>query len=696
MSAPPLGAVDDLDLPVTTRAQRRRAQRRRAAASVFGLALFAIALPLVRVLADAPEFLIAHRLDVPGTLIFFGALIVAIPALLAALASIPGRIGRTLRGAIVVGLSLLAVAGLAQPISGWAGVFWLVVLVGGIALAVGEHRNPTVRSTCALLSVLAVLLAAWAVGPSRVGRYVRSGNEAAVRTVPIDAETPVVVVVLDELSLVPVLDSELQIDAERFPNLAGLAATSHWFRLASSISPQTSASVPALLSGVEADPDLVPIGSQYPGNLFRRLSKSHDLASYEPITSLCGDLCDLAQADEAEEAAEGPDVQDLVDDTGIVLRHALGTDQLRAELPSISQGWAGFGSGDDAAAGDEEGPKEGGYGTFFAQTKELHRLLRTEPASDRPALRVAHVIAPHLPWVAMPDGSVHSGGQPAGLSEQNGALTWGSDEGQRRAGYQRYLLQVGALDREIGAMRTTLEEEGLWDEALVVVTADHGLQFQPGTLRNVRAGGVEVTSVPLFVKEPGQTKGVVDDRAALTLDVVPTILGALGASDPAGLDGVDLLHDEVPERRAKAFLAVPGERVTPDQRLSSLRNAVERRASWVDPDGGWPAVYQAGVRGELVGTPVRELGATAAGGSWTRAEGESGRRVTYAIEGASGVETVLLVCDGVVAGAVPVAGPAEPLTGSGYASHQECADPSTTQLAYLDGAQRVRLLEQES
>lgn len=664
---------------------------------MFGLAVFALAFPLVRILVDAPEYLIAHHLGVAGSIAYFGVLILVIPAALTAIASLPGRWGGRLRTIVVGGLALLAVAGIAQPLSTLTGVFWLVVVGGGIALAVGEHRRAAVRSTCALLSVLAVLLPLWVVGPSRVGRYVRSGSETAVATSSIRDDVPVVVVVLDEFSMVPVLDGDLRIDERKFPNLAALAETSHWFRLAASISPQTSASVPALLSGVAADPDRVPIGSQYPTNLFRWLARTHDLAAYEPITSLCGELCDLGHPAGADDGGDdGASISALADDTGVVLRQALGSEAMRDDLPSISQGWAGFAETDVAAAADGSGGKEGGYGTFFSQAKELQRLLATEPISDRPALRVAHLIAPHLPWVAMPDGTVHSGTQPAGLTQEGAALTWGPDQGQRRAGYQRYELQLGALDREIGAMRQTLEDEGLWDEALVVVTADHGLQFQTGTLRSVRAGGVEVTSVPLFIKEPGQTEGKLDDRAALTMDVVPTILGALGARDLRGFDGLDLFHDEIPDRRAGAFLAVPGERVTPDQRRSSLAGAVERRASWIDPDGGWDAVYQAGVTPPLVGRALLELGAPAGGGRWARVEGERGRRVTYTVSGASDAATVLIVCDGTIAGAVPVANAADPLIGAGYASHEHCDDPGAAGLAYLDGNGRPHLLERSS
>ena len=43
--------------------------------------------------------------------------------------------------------------------------------------------------------------------------------------------------------------------------------------------------------------------------------------------------------------------------------------------------------------------------------------------------------------------------------------------------------------------------------------------------------------VPLFVKEPGQTEGVVSDANVLTVDVVPTIADVLDIDIPYPVDG---------------------------------------------------------------------------------------------------------------------------------------------------------------
>jgi arylsulfatase A-like enzyme len=65
------------------------------------------------------------------------------------------------------------------------------------------------------------------------------------------------------------------------------------------------------------------------------------------------------------------------------------------------------------------------------------------------------------------------------------------------ADYERALLN---LDRLVGRFMGALEERGLLDHALVVVTSDHGWRLDPVPARR-EAGRLHV---PLLVKLPGQ------------------------------------------------------------------------------------------------------------------------------------------------------------------------------------------------
>jgi arylsulfatase A-like enzyme len=108
---------------------------------------------------------------------------------------------------------------------------------------------------------------------------------------------------------------------------------------------------------------------------------------------------------------------------------------------------------------------------------------------------------------------------------------------------------------QLGALFKHLEKHGLYDDALIVVTSDHGEElFDHGGFSHGHTLFEEVVRIPLYVKLPGQRKArVVDDWVALQ-DVYPTILDVLGIEPPAGLDGrsfLDRMRGEGDRREEK-------------------------------------------------------------------------------------------------------------------------------------------------
>ena len=67
-------------------------------------------------------------------------------------------------------------------------------------------------------------------------------------------------------------------------------------------------------------------------------------------------------------------------------------------------------------------------------------------------------------------------------------------------------MQLRFTDRLLGELLRRLRTIGLYDQALLVVAADHGVSFRPdGPRRNVTPANVgEIGGVPLFVKAPGK------------------------------------------------------------------------------------------------------------------------------------------------------------------------------------------------
>jgi len=105
---------------------------------------------------------------------------------------------------------------------------------------------------------------------------------------------------------------------------------------------------------------------------------------------------------------------------------------------------------------------------------------------------------------------------------------------------RRYDSEIRFTDHHIGRVIDHLRDRGTLERTLVVWTADHGEEFlDHGRLGHTKTLYDEVVGVPLIVRQPGVQPGVVDEPVAL-LDVVPTILEAVGLPIPPDLEGSPL------------------------------------------------------------------------------------------------------------------------------------------------------------
>jgi hypothetical protein len=162
-----------------------------------------------------------------------------------------------------------------------------------------------------------------------------------------------------------------------------------------------------------------------------------------------------------------------------------------------------------------------------------------------------HTLLPHSPWVYLPSGRQYLHGPFAALPGLNSALT-GRDPTLVRLAWQRHLLQVAAVDRMLGHLIRRLKATRLWNRALVVVVADHGISFRVGETdrRAVTRGNVaRIAPVPLFVKRPRQRQGRVNRDYVRTVDVLPTIAAVLHIRVPWRVSGRSAFSRAVRGRR---------------------------------------------------------------------------------------------------------------------------------------------------
>jgi Sulfatase len=300
-------------------------------------------------------------------------------------------------------------------------------------------------------------------------------------------------------------------------------------------------------------------------------------------------------------------VRTLVSDMTTVWLHGEAPESLEARLPPINLAWLKFGGAPGGDRVDQAASRDDRSGAFE------HFLDGIKP-SRRPTLDFEHLLLPHVPYAYLPTGQVYGSGEDfPGLVALD---SWGDRPATERS-QQRYLLQVAYLDRLLGRLIARLRSTGMWERALLVVTADHGVGLTSGRNRRflTMANVDEIAPVPLFVKLPGQRRGRTLDAHVQTVDVLPTIADVLGIRVPWRTDGRSALEQDA-DRRQIVIESSANPRVTISAAsLDAHRRAVWRRQAALFPPGsGLGGLYRIGPHPVLLGRSLGALGVTGATG----------------------------------------------------------------------------------
>ena len=145
--------------------------------------------------------------------------------------------------------------------------------------------------------------------------------------------------------------------------------------------------------------------------------------------------------------------------------------------------------------------------------------------------------------------------------------------------HQRHLLQVAYLDGLVGQVVKKLKAEGMWDESLVVMGADHGEGWVPGEEpRSLgRTYAPDLMWVPQLIKARGQDNGVVDDRNWEQVDLLPTIADLAGIQVPWAMEGASQTGEPIRTRTAACTATAPRGACSTAPRPRSARSPSTRR-----------------------------------------------------------------------------------------------------------------------
>jgi hypothetical protein len=204
---------------------------------------------------------------------------------------------------------------------------------------------------------------------------------------------------------------------------------------------------------------------------------------------------------------------------------------------------------------DDSWRQEWGAGRLLDRKAAFLSFVEGIEEGEPPTLHFLHVLLPHPPMSFLPSGKIYSvdGGVP-GL--EKGGL-WSRNVWTVTQNHQRFLLQVGFVDSLVGQLIARLRETKLYDESLILVTADHGISFRAGDYRRKfsETNYQDILPVPLFVKTPHQRVGTVNLDNVETVDILPIIADGLQIDVPWVTDGRSSSED----RNARNGKGVPAE-----------------------------------------------------------------------------------------------------------------------------------------
>lgn len=350
------------------------------------------------------------------------------------------------------------------------------------------------------------------------------------------AGKPIVLIVFDAFAARHV--HHLGYETETTPNLDRLAQEGVTFSKAFSPAPYTLASIPSLFTGRLPDRHGVVEGDHaLPAEelTLAELLTTHGYQTFGAVANIQGGrLRNLQQGFEVYE--------ELFRDTG----------------PTAS----------------------GGAMTFVEPGEFVEVFKRWDGQRDkqRTPFFYAHVLQPHMPYsppakyfkdLVDPnyDGPNAQGMDPnwvIDFARKGGKMVIGDKPDEVSLAHAEHVLglydgHIRYADNALGDMLEELKRAGLYEDALIVVTSDHGeAMWEHGILGHSRTIFDEMVHVPLVVKMPAGMESEVsrvDDLTSI-MDLFPSICSWLDVAAPEVIDGELLprLLDSEPNPKRQLFL----------------------------------------------------------------------------------------------------------------------------------------------
>ncbi len=154
-------------------------------------------------------------------------------------------------------------------------------------------------------------------------------------------------------------------------------------------------------------------------------------------------------------------------------------------------------------------------------------------AGDAPFFLSVNFPDAHDPWIRQVDGLPK---KPQTLAEVHVMKYMGVDPPVLREMVADYYNCLSRLDSLVGDLLSALKRSGKNQNTIVIYIGDHGADMLRGK-RTCFEGGLRI---PMLMRWPGRIVPQVRDELVSTIDLMPTLLAATGASAVDGLPGTSL------------------------------------------------------------------------------------------------------------------------------------------------------------
>lgn len=518
---------------------------------IFALNGFAIAQPVMNLLGDNPDFFVARGSQYLDVVVLTLILVLGLGTILAFTYTLLSRVSPRLLqwvhlSTVAVLVTLVFLPAL-KKLNIDDGLILPAAASIGALFSVLYYKLQGLRLFVSALSPMSLVFAGFFL----FGSAAMELRQPVVEKQPAEVgatsnNTPVIFVIFDEFALTSLMDRDRNVDKTLFPNFHELTQAGSWYRNTTTVASSTMLSVPAMLTGNFPRAFVSQSHQNYPDTLFTLLAGSHRMNVFESTTSMCAPtLCSSSLKLKRSAPLRS---KLLLADVSAIYLHIIADQALAARLPVINMTWENYWQLEDTDTWERH--------NYGGRMEQLEFFVESISADGLPGLNLIHTNFPHIPYQYLPSGKRYQGEwEIPGLDYS--INQWGDNAWLVTQAYQRFLLQVASADLLIGKLLGHLRSIGIYDESLIIVTADHGVSFYPDSHRR----GVppmanlerDILPVPLFIKYPFQEEGQISDENVETIDILPTITDVLDTRTDLEMDGRSLIGPEAPREQKLAY-----------------------------------------------------------------------------------------------------------------------------------------------